>query len=412
MPTSRTALFFCTQHWRSCFQVGTHHIARHFARSGWRVGFVGAPIGLPHLLGLGGDTTARVAAWRAGGSLDPDSDVWHCVPFAPLPWGASGLLGDESYVRTAWRLAAPGLTRVLRRAGLHRPDFACTDHLLHAGLLQAAAPRLSAFRRADAAAGFPGARPDFARREIELARSLDLAIVTNPSASQSFAAQGVRNTLLIENGLDLDRFRHDQPAPAAYATDPRPVVIYVGAADQRLDAALLLRAVRSRPQYRWTFVGPFGGDFARTLLREAGACIEGVLPHTALAAWLQHARVGIAPYSLHRHRELISQFSPLKVFEYAASGLPVVGTRGCLYPADLPVPLSVCDTAEDFIAAVDRHIAAGRPARPAAEAFARYDWAQRLQPLMAWLDERIPGSAAPQQTDAVSSTPLRPPTRP
>ena len=157
-----TALFGAsTQHWNSVFQLGSHHIARCFAQRGWRVGFVSAPISALHLAGLGRDVAERVASWRSGGAIDAKSGVWHYVPFAPVPWGATPYFRGRRVVSAAWRLSGPLLTAVLRRAGFDRPQLAYSDHFLHEGLLCAASPELTLFRRADNLAGFPGAGADF-----------------------------------------------------------------------------------------------------------------------------------------------------------------------------------------------------------------------------------------------------------
>lgn len=363
------------------------HIARSFARAGWRVGFISAPVGAPHLLGFGIDAQVRIASWRDQGVWDPETGVWHYVPFAPLPWGVSPLFAHRLYVSTAWAFARPGVRRALQRAGLFRPDFACADHFLHEGLLQAAQPVVSAFRRADSASGFPGASGDFARREARFAQRTDLTIVTNRHSAVELASRGVADSLMIENGVSLDRFRQARECPPAYLADGRPVVVFVGAADVRLDAELLLRAVRERPNYLWTLIGPFGGALAEAL-RSAGAMLPGPVPHEQLAAYLQHARVGIVPFTRSRAVELIGQVSSLKVFEYAACGLPIVAMRGSVLPDDLPVPLAVCDSERAFIDAIDRLIGASRPARPEARELARYDWSQRLQPLFDWIERR------------------------
>ncbi|HRQ57806.1 MAG TPA: glycosyltransferase [Azoarcus taiwanensis] len=383
-------MFICTQHWRSCFQVGMHHIARSFAKAGWRVGFLSAPIALPHLCGFGADASERAASWRSGGAHDTEAAVWHYVPFSPLPWGVSPIFAHKSYVPVAWRFARRGVRHALQRAGLFRPDFACADHFLHEGLLRAAEPKLSAFRRADSAAGFPGARPDFAEREADFARRTDLTIVTHGKSADDLASRGVAHTLVINNGLSLDRFRHRGDCPHAYHVDGRPVVVFVGAADQRLDIDLLLSAVHARPQYLWAFIGPFKGALADAL-RAAGALLLGPLPHEQVPAYLQHARVGIVPFTRTRAEELISQVSSLKVFEYAACGLSVVAMRGAVLPDDLPVPLAVCDSNHEFVDAIDLAMALPRPPRPEVRELARYDWPQRLRPLFDWIERRTGG---------------------
>src|SRR5262249_57589174 len=74
----------------------------------------------------------------------------------------------------------------------------------------------------------------------------------------------------------------------------------------------------------------------------------GALPHERMPAALAAADVGVAPFDIGAHGPLSLGFywSPLKIFEYMASGLPVVapridripslvedGVEGVLYPA-------------------------------------------------------------------------------
>lgn len=381
------ALFVSTQHWNSVFQVGSHHIARSFAQRGWRVGFVSAPVNALHLAGFGGDAADRVASWRTGGSIDEASGVWHYVPFAPLPWGAAPFVRSRGLVRLAWQLCRPELSSVLRKAGFDRPQLACADHFLHEGLLRAAAPELVVFRRADNLAGFPGAGGDFADRESEFARRADLTLCTTESSLAQMKDQGVRQALLVPNGIQLDRFFVDTSVPLEYGEDHRPIVIYVGSTEQWLDVDLLVRGVTELRQLRWVVIGPLECAL-RQRLQAAGARVLGSRPHQEIAAYLQHAHVGIVPFSLTRNGELLREVSPLKVLEYSACGLPVVGTQGCQYPDGLPTPLAVCSTGDEFLQAVRSFADRARPERPRIEQFRTYSWPARLEPLFAWLEGR------------------------
>jgi glycosyltransferase involved in cell wall biosynthesis len=93
-----------------------------------------------------------------------------------------------------------------------------------------------------------------------------------------------------------------------------------------------------------------GPELAR--VRQAAEGIEtivftGALPHELMPAALSSADVGVAPFDLGAHGPLSLGFywSPLKIFEYMAAGLPVVapgidripslvedGVEGVLYP--------------------------------------------------------------------------------
>lgn len=382
-----TVLFASTQHWQSPFQVGSHHIARCFAARGWRVAYISAPINAWHLAGIGSDAHARVRSWRTGGTIDPETGVWHFVPFAPLPWGTGPVLRKAALMRVGWALCRPRLRRALAAAGFLQPRLACTDHFLHEGLLDAAEPACTVYRRADNLAAQPGAASDFAARDEDFSRRAELTICPTAMGVDHLAAQGIHHTLLVRNGVRLERFFVSAPRPPEYGSDPRPVVVYVGEAEHRFDLDLALAGVTRVDTCRWVFIGPFGSR-ATERLRAAGAEVLGPRAHEDLVGYLRHARVGIVPFSLGRHADLIREASPLKVLEYAACGLPVVGTAGCQYPDDLPVPLSVCASADQFIEAVRSAAAAPKPAAPDAPSFARFGWDARLEPFFAWLAHR------------------------
>ena len=54
--------------------------------------------------------------------------------------------------------------------------------------------------------------------------------------------------------------------------------------------------------------------------------ITGAVPHADMPACLAAADIGVAPFDIGAHRPLSLGFywSPLKIFEYMAAGLPVV----------------------------------------------------------------------------------------
>ena len=261
-----TALFASTQHWNSVFQLGSHHIARCFAQRGWRVGFVSAPISPLHLAGLGSDVAEREASWRAGGSIDAATGVWHYVPFAPLPGAQANRSRSHDDAFGMGALPA-GLASVLRRAGFDRPQLAYTDHFLHEGLLRAASPERVVFRRADNLAGFPGAASDFPAREADFARRSDLTICTTESSLAHMTAQGVPHAMLMRNSIQLDRFFGEAPPPPEYLDDDRPIVVYVGSAEHRLDIDLVVRGVTELRQLRWVNDRPVWRRGARTSSR-------------------------------------------------------------------------------------------------------------------------------------------------
>src|SRR5690606_38507300 len=107
----------------------------------------------------------------------------------------------------------------------------------------------------------------------------------------------------------------------------------------------------------------------------AAVQVIGAVPHDRMPAALAAADIGVAPFDVARHPplELGFYWSPLKIFEYMASGLPVVapglprlrtlvadGVEGVLYTPATPAALA------DALAALadpDRRHVMGRAAR-------------------------------------------------
>ena len=139
---------------------------------------------------------------------------------------------------------------------------------------------------------------------------------------------------VLEWGADTDRFR-----PNAAGTPPftRPAVatvaVFAGAFRSWHGAIHLVDAIgilqqRGRRDIGALFIGD-GPELAR--VRQAAANVEhvviaGPLPHDRMPAALAAADIGAAPFDLGAHAPLSLGFywSPLKIFEYMASGLPVV----------------------------------------------------------------------------------------
>jgi glycosyltransferase involved in cell wall biosynthesis len=165
--------------------------------------------------------------------------------------------------------------------------------------------------------------------------------------------------LQTEWGADTDRFRPGATGTLPFARSAgETVVVFVGAfrswhgASRLIEAVKTLRA-RGRTDVKVVMIGegPELGK-AQALSRGVdGVMFTGAVRHEQIPACLAAADVGAAPFDLDAHPALKREFhwSPLKIFEYMASGLPVVapridrlahivrdGLEGVLYDGDDP----------------------------------------------------------------------------
>ncbi|HEY3886779.1 MAG TPA: glycosyltransferase [Vicinamibacterales bacterium] len=167
----------------------------------------------------------------------------------------------------------------------------------------------------------------------------------------------------LEWGADTDRFRPDAPGPAPFVRRATTTVaIFAGAFRAWHGAIHLVDAIRTLHARGHTDVGGvFVGDGPELpRIREAARdiptiVVTGAVPHDRMPAALATADIGAAPFDVSAHAPLALGFywSPLKLFEYMAAGLPVVapavdrlpslvahGREGLLYDPAAPDALA------------------------------------------------------------------------
>jgi glycosyltransferase involved in cell wall biosynthesis len=139
--------------------------------------------------------------------------------------------------------------------------------------------------------------------------------------------------LRLEWGADTDQFRPGASGPIPFTRPAQTVAVFAGAfrnwhgAIHLVDAIRELRA-RGRSDIGAVFIGE-GPELAACQSATAGLdgiVFTGAIPHAQMPAALAACDVGVAPFDLDAHRALSLAFywSPLKIFEYMAAGLPVI----------------------------------------------------------------------------------------
>jgi glycosyltransferase involved in cell wall biosynthesis len=183
-------------------------------------------------------------------------------------------------------------------------------------------------------------------------------VIVSPSRAILPAWLPAERVVEIEWGADTKRFRPGAPGPLPFARLPGSVVAVFAGAFRAWHGAIHLvdaiRLLRARGSTTVSAVLAGDGPEASRVRRAAegltGVTFTGPIPHDEMPALLAAADIGVAPFDVAAHAPLSIAFywSPLKVFEYMASGLPVVapaidgirrivsdGREGLLYdPAD------------------------------------------------------------------------------
>ena len=159
-------------------------------------------------------------------------------------------------------------------------------------------------------------------------------VIVTPNRATVPPSIGAGKLVLLEWGADTTRFQPDAPGPPPFARpDVKALAVFAGAfrswhgAIHLVEAIKLLRA-RGRTDIGAVLIGD-GPELPRVRDAAAGVdtiLITGAIPHDRMPAALAAADIGVAPFDTGAHAPLSLGFywSPLKVFEYMAAGLPVV----------------------------------------------------------------------------------------
>jgi len=364
-------------------RVGSHAIATQFARQGWEVAYVGAPITSLNLLQPNSSVfRARWQEYRAGGQRDLDGRLWHYVPFSLLA------PSNRRFLRSPWlfshwnKLSWPNASEVVRQAGFGEVDVLFLDSIYQPAWLDTIRYKRCVVRLADFNAGFDGYGAGARQSELKALARADLVVTASRGMSQWAKQNGARQVMYLPNGVDCERFAGKPPQPAEYAALSGPIAVFVGDISTWVDMTLVAASARALPQVNFVLIGPCA---SRTPAMPDNVHFLGVRPHDQLAGYLQHAHVGLIPFRLEGCNALVSHIHPLKLYEYLAAGLPVVSSRWDELES-LQSPALLCSSAADFIAAIGAALAESSQA-PRYQRYAQSaSWASRLAPLFSWCE--------------------------
>lgn len=237
------------------------------------------------------------------------------------------------------------------------------------------------------------ARALMVRLEAELAHRATAVVVSSRDLERRWSGRHGR-VVRIPNGVDVARFAPaERPVPPDLAGLPAPRLGFVGTIGPWIDLGLLAALARRRPDCSVVLIGPLEQQLRAE--HPPNLHLLGERPYEDVPAYLGGFDALLIPF---RASELARAVNPIKLYEYCATGKPIVST-----PLEEVLAAGeacyVGDGAEGFAAAVEcafGEIAGGDPSRRAARlALARdSDWDAHVAAFDALLDQSRDGTGA------------------
>lgn len=185
--------------------------------------------------------------------------------------------------------------------------------------------------------------------EAQLAGTCDVVFATATALSKRLCAFNDK-TYMIPNGANFERFfeaSREQPCPAGLAGIPHPIFGFVGALQSCIEYRFVRAAAAARPDWHFVFIGAEkpGVDLS-SLKSLSNVHFLGLVPHEKLPSFLAQFDVCL---NLFAKSNLSKDVSPLKFYEYLATGKPIISTYQPDQVLQYESLIYLCRTATDFV---------------------------------------------------------------
>ncbi|HEC24294.1 MAG TPA: glycosyltransferase family 1 protein [Chloroflexi bacterium] len=380
-------IILSTQDW-DALPTRKHRFARWFAESGNRVLYVEQQM---HWAGWLVDIRQQFSrAWRwLRGPREIAPNLW--VFTLPIVLPFFQMSAAINRVNNAFLL--PVLRAQMRRLGFSEPIlWTYTPH--SADFVGRLGERAAVYECVDdftSARGLVDARV-IGRLERRLIEAVDLLIVTAEALYES-KREGAKRVVLVPNGVEADHLARaadpDLPVAGSLAGLKHPVIGFLGSLNYWIDTRLLARLAREHPEWTLLFVGPH--DLLADLAPLEGlpnVVMTGRVPYADVPRYVKAFDVCVNPYVLDGVAE---HCSPLKLYEYLATGKPVVSV-------DMPEArkfkdlIYIAHDGDEFVKLVEKALASddGKASRRMAEA-RHHTWRSRFEEVSAALAAVLQG---------------------
>lgn len=388
MPVDDDILFVAMENWDEVWrrdQCLTAEFARRAPNR--KIIYEGLPIDISHGL----RTLSFRCLWRAlWGSTTPVSPpgLPNIFLFNPVKWLPSSFPLGQRFNRWVERRQ---LRRFAQRMGVRRPILWLNPHYaLH--MVGQMGESLVVYDITDDWTQIKQAawvQRQTIAEDAELCRRADLLIVVSERLRQLKSAL-CPSLHVIPNGVYLEQYRGIAdntlvPHPTTIAWR-HPVLAYTGTIhEERVDLSLVEAIADAFPEATVVLVGPSFLDTLteRRLKAHPNILLTGPVPFQELPRVMCAFDVCIVPHVLSAFTESLN---PIKLYEYLASGLPIVSTPVPGF-RDHPQWVRLGRTAHEWAVAIREALAEPRSLRKRRQATTRgHTWGTRMDMIEAALE--------------------------
>jgi glycosyltransferase involved in cell wall biosynthesis len=243
------------------------------------------------------------------------------------------------------------ITKYRRQIGIRRADLLVLFQQPSRHDLLAVVPHARSVYYCNDIVGYGRGEPGEMAEEIACCRGVDHVFTTSAVVAERLARENPR-TRHFPHAVDRAWWDANKDrTPPECERIPAPRLVYTGVCGERLDFELVEALARELPGWSLVFVGP-PLQTAERIAALAARCpnvhFVGGRPVEDLAGWIASADALMFPYVLDELQRNVGL--PIKFFEYAVSGHPILATPFTTFDGVPPGAVLLAGTAGEWSA--------------------------------------------------------------
>ncbi|MCJ1968895.1 hypothetical protein [Pseudolactococcus carnosus] len=346
------------------YKVGSHHLSREFSKMGNKVTHISTPISFPQLVMRKG-SSSRIKQAKKGPAEDSNGVV-QIVDIIPLPLR---ILNQSFFI-----------SRQLVSHGILEADFIFIDQPLFAPALS----RLDIkgkiiYRPTDVYI-----KGSMVKTQEVALKVADGVVATSQTVLDNLKISSVIPSHVEENGVEFDRFYSKNSE-----IDNRNNVVYLGSLDERFDWEIINYLGEKFPYLMFDLYGtirsfdPKNNNDENSMTSSPNVCLMGPVIYEDVPNILKKYKIGLLPFI---NNELNQGRSPMKLYEYLASGLNVVSLKTrTLEELNLPC-VELYDNSTEAYLAVEKAINLKNNSISGIEIAKKQDWSNKTKSILDFMN--------------------------
>lgn len=204
-----------------------------------------------------------------------------------------------------------------------------------------------------------------------------------------------KNIHWIANGVEIEHFSQAENIAEPIINLPHPIIGYHGVIQNRLDLDILEEIAKQFTTGSLVLIGPTWPMYLAKirpksiekarLAKYPNVHFLKAVPYSELPRYIAGFDVGIIP---HKKTKFTETMNPLKLYEYLASGKPIVATP-IAGIEQFPHLIKTASAKEEFCQQIKQALSENNPAliKQRQDAVSAYSWHSRVDKILSYLNE-------------------------